>query len=149
MVAIGGLASGLIGGLLLAPFVSTHEARAEPAENVTVSCPQASLAAFSAEVRRITREELAASNASFRVDAEREPLVEPATAAAVQVADDTRARALVGDAIGRGRWTDEDADSLRERMAGLAADQRGEIVRLLSVAINQGGLVPESDRLPF
>jgi hypothetical protein len=31
----------------------------------------------------------------------------------------------------------------------LPAGQRAEIIRSLSVAINQGQVVPESDRLPF
>jgi hypothetical protein len=61
----------------------------------------------------------------------------------------TRARSLLDGAIGRRRWTDVDADSLRAEMADLPAGQRAEIIRSLSVAINQGQVVPESDRLPF
>jgi hypothetical protein len=154
--ALGGVAAGLAAGLLLAPFVSMGAPEPTPAlastsnqsQPVATSCADASTA-ISREVRRVTREELAAFGESLRADAVNEIPVASDAPDPIHVAAVMRARGMVDSAIDRRRWTEVDADSLRGKMAGLPADQRAEIIRLLSVAINQGQVVPESERLPF
>ena len=149
-----GLAGGLAAGLLLAPFVATNAAvpipqavRVATTSTEATPCPQWSFAMISAEVRRVTREELAAFEQSL--GRTHEPLADPRNVDPMQVAALARAHTILDRAIGRRQWTDADADSLRAEMAGLPASQRTEIVRQLSLAINQGQVTPESDRLPF
>jgi hypothetical protein len=157
MLGVGAVAGALSTWLLLAPFVSTSAAESAPpfastpglSQTVAASCPDVSFEAISAEVRRVTREEFAAFDASFRNATPPPPPGESRAPDAVHVAAASRSRALLDSAISRRQWTDADADLLRGEMAGLPADQRAEIVRQLSVAINQGQVVPESDRLPF
>jgi hypothetical protein len=100
------------------------------------------------ELRRVVREELAAHDASRAraVDAPREDAEQPTPAQVVATAE---AQAVLDAALARRTWTNGDAEALRERIDELTADQRMELLRKFSVAVNQGHLVPQTDQIPF
>lgn len=158
LLGISAVASGLVAGVLSAVFFLTGAAPQAPAhapphgvlQAERTNCTAVNHSAIAAEVRRATREELSVFRESFRAAASEAPsdFATPGPDAA-HAAAATRARAMLDDAIARRHWTDADADSLRDELADLPASQRAELVRVLSVAINQGRLLPESDRLPF
>lgn len=60
-----------------------------------------------------------------------------------------RAISVVQSAESYSQWTDRDADLLRAEMNRLSTKERTEILRRLSVAINQGRITPETERIPF
>ena len=53
------------------------------------------------------------------------------------------------DRVLRLAWTEADAERFSEHFEQLPADQRMELLRKFSVAVNQGRLVPQTDRMPF
>ena len=56
---------------------------------------------------------------------------------------------MLEGAIARRAWTEQDADAMRAVFPDLNGDQQSEILRQYAVAVNQGRLVPQSERVPF
>jgi hypothetical protein len=101
------------------------------------------------DVRRVVREELAAHRASAdapRGSPDSSPADPPSQA---QAAAATQAEALLRGALARRSWTEADADALRSLTHELPPDRQAEILRQLAVAINQGRIVPQTERIPF
>jgi len=103
------------------------------------------------DVRRVVREELAASAgaAHGRGQGSAAAVTEPEPPSAEQAAAKLRASSLVDAAIARRQWTDADVDALRAEFHQLTPEQQAEVMRDYAVAVNQGRLVPQTDRLPF
>jgi hypothetical protein len=102
------------------------------------------------DVRRVVREELAVALRESRTG----PLaageaVAPVPPTPAQDAALLRANQLLAGAISRRQWTDDDADTLRAELHTLTPEQQGEVLRQYAVAVNQGRIVPQSDRPPF
>jgi hypothetical protein len=95
------------------------------------------------ELRALIREELSSSKGwsvsadASAADASTQPL-EPLDGAQ-KVAYDEGTK-LVGAAIGRKSWTDDDAQKLRDLVAILPAARRMKVVESLVVAINNGSV---------
>ncbi len=68
---------------------------------------------------------------------------------AARVASQQRASQLIDGAISRRQWTDADVDSLQTLFHQLTTEQQAEVLRQYAVAVNEGRLVPQTDRLPF
>ena len=97
------------------------------------------------DVRRVLREELAAGRASAPLPAS--PVAEvvtPAQAAAV-----SEAQSVLDTALARRTWTEADADGMRASFDKLSADQQADLLRQYALAVNQGRLVPQTERVPF
>ena len=103
------------------------------------------------DMRRVVREELAARDgAAGRADSRIAASDPPATPPdAAQVAAASQASAVLNAAIARRTWTNADSESAREEVAKMTTDQRVELLRQYSQAVNQGRLVPETDQVPF
>jgi hypothetical protein len=103
------------------------------------------------DVRRVVREELARRDGPGESDtAGRPPLTESAPVpSARESAAAAQAQSVLETAISRHAWTEADADAMREVFSGMNADQQGEILRQYAQAVNQGRLVPQTDRVPF
>lgn len=159
--SVGGVAA----GLLLARWIPAQDG--EPAQHFAVSDEQPVVMASAAGNEC---EKLAGLSAAIRADmrAELAPFVEmlqqnvadssePGAARHGEVEDlpETpnpafdRASSVVQNAESYSQWTDRDAELLRAEMNQLSAKERTEILRRLSVAINQGRITPETERLPF
>jgi hypothetical protein len=74
---------------------------------------------------------------------------EPHPPTPAQTAALARASTLIDSAISRRQFTDADVDALRAEFHQLSAEQQAEVMQRYAVAVNQGRIVPESDRLPF
>ena len=98
------------------------------------------------DIRRVVREELAARSASEPVAAVT-ARSEPPTAA--QDAAGSQARSVLDTAIAKRQWAETDADAMRDVFDKLSPDQQAEIMRQYAQAVNQGRLVPQTDRMPF
>ena len=101
------------------------------------------------DLRRVVREELAAAalpGGGKAREAESTPRPE---LTGVQVAAGQRARQLLDGAIGRGRWSDAEVDAMKGVFDQLTAEQQAEVLQHYATAVNQGRLVPETDRPPF
>jgi hypothetical protein len=101
------------------------------------------------DVRRVVREELAAAGRQPAVvgagqteAADTEPT--PAQAAAL-----ARASMVLDGALSRRQFTESDVDALRAEFHQLSPGQQAEIMQRYAVAVNQGRIVPTTDRLPF
>jgi len=129
--------------------VSPPVPRAEPgAPGSTAATPAATFTLD--DVRRVVREELLARDGDRASPAARPGVAEEAGAPApAQAAAAVRAAATLDAAIVRHAWTEADSDALREDFNGMSAEQRAEWLRQYAVAVNQGRLVPESERGPL
>jgi hypothetical protein len=140
---IAGLAAGfLLGG-------RAPDGAARPAVSTPAAAPAGGAAGMltAEDVRRVVREELNArtpAGASVASVPAVPPEITPAQAAATQ-----QAQAVLDSAIARRSWTEADADAMRETFDELTPDQQSEILRQYAVAVNQGRLVPQTDRIPF
>lgn len=165
ILAFGCSVGGVAAGLLLAQLIPVQGD--EPAQHVPVSRAQSVLTASAAGNEC---EKLAGLSAAIRADMREElaPLLEmlqqnvadsgePGAARhgdAEELPDTPnpafdRASSVVQNAESYSQWTDRDADLLRAEMNQLSAKERTEILRRLSVAINQGRITPETERIPF
>lgn len=143
--------AGLAAGLLLAPGPSVV-----PANAFAPTAERAPGANLTAEdVRRVVREELAArgtaTGAGTRPEATLPPIPEtiaPETAAK-QFAAAAQAQSVLDGALARRNWTEQDADGMREVFNTMSPDQQGEFLRQFAMAVNQGRLVPQTERVPF
>jgi hypothetical protein len=146
------LATGIVGlavGFLIGRDGGGDVAPASPP--VTMALPAGhDPAAFTLDdVRRVVREELAARATSGAAAA-----TAPAAGAvkapdAAQAAAASQAASTLESALTRRSWTEADSDALREDFAKMTQEQRSEWLRQFSMAVNQGRLVPESERSPF
>lgn len=158
--SVGGVAA----GLLLAQWIP---AQGEPMQHFAVSGGQPVVAASAAGNEC---EKLAGLSATIRADmrAELAPFIEmlqqniadSSEPGAARHGDDAdlpetpnpafdRASSVVQNAESYSQWTDRDADLLRAEMNRLSAKERTEILRRLAVAINQGRITPETERIPY
>lgn len=141
---IAGLAAGLfLGGRDDGP-VRVEERGSAP--ETTVGFPAGERGLTAEDIRRVVREELAARYASSQ--ATNAPAVpEPPTAA--QSAAASQAQSVLETAIAKRNWGDTDAEALRAVFDQLSPDQQAEVLRQYAQAVNQGRLVPQTDRVPF
>jgi hypothetical protein len=127
-------------------------ARTDAATGVAASATPRPAAALSVDdLRRVVREELAAAGgpaATGRSDPPQVPAASPELTVA-QVSAQQRASQLIDAAITRRQWTDDDVDALQGLFHQLNPDQQAEVLRQYAVAVNQGRLVPQTDRIPF
>jgi len=100
------------------------------------------------DVRRVVREELAARG-SATADSKAAAQLESAPVTAQQVAAASQAQSVLEGAIARRTWTDQDADAMRAVFSDLNGEQQSELLRQYSVAVNQGRLTPQTERVPF
>jgi hypothetical protein len=130
--------------------------REGPAAKVSPGHPALASHSFSLEdVRQVVREELAGrelirdpvSAAAHASDEKEKRESVPATLE--QTAAAVEASAVLDSAIARRIWTDGDAERFSEQFERMPADQRMDLLRRFSVAVNQGRLVPQTDRMPF
>jgi len=56
---------------------------------------------------------------------------------------------VLDGALSRREFTDADVDALHAEFRQLSVEQQAEIMQRYAVAVNQGRIVPQSDRLPF
>jgi hypothetical protein len=140
--AVTGVA-GLTAGLL----IGAH--RADSPAAVFMPGPAESHSGLTAEdVRRVVREELAAKGTgSAGSTPAAQPSLPPATAQ--QVAAASEAQSVLEGAIAKRSWTEQDADAMRDVFPNLSGDQQAEFLRQYSVAVNQGRLTPQTERVPF
>jgi hypothetical protein len=103
------------------------------------------------EVRTVVREELAAALQGSRAVplASGEGAAQASPPTPAQDAALLRASQLLAGAISRRQWTDNDADTLRNELHTMTPEQQGEVLRQYATAVNQGRIVPQSDRPPF
>jgi hypothetical protein len=101
------------------------------------------------DLRRVVREELAALPATGNARAGN--AVEAAAAAPTpeQSLAADQARAVLGSALARRSWTDNDREALSPQFAAMSPAQREEWLQQYAQAVNQGRLVPESELPPF
>lgn len=128
------------GGAVAAPVsvaaaVAGPHAPADPGTPVTLE-----------DFRRVVREELNARAPA--VDARPHPAAAAAPDAAQSVAA-ARASATFEAALARRAWTEADSEAVRDDLGGMSQEQRTEWLRQFSMAVNQGRLVPETERAPF
>ena len=134
-----------------------------PPANVTASSPQMQgppRAAGSAssipqgtisldDVRRVVREELAAASAQRALPGQDAvPVADPEPTPA-QTAALSRAGMVLDGAISRRQFTEADVDALRTEFHQLSPRQQAEILQRYAMAVNQGRIVPQTDRIPF
>ena len=104
------------------------------------------------DLRRVVREELA--TAARTAGAQARTVVEDVPDDAVrptpeQDAAHSRINQLLDAAISRRSWTEADVDAMRAEFHQLTADQQAEVMRRYAMAVNEGRIVPQSDRVPF
>ena len=158
LVPLGAGLGGLAAGWILAsgrytpasdaPLSTTDEARGAPVE-VSSAVSQSATISLD-DVRRVVREELVAAKGRPAVvgqtasDTAESPPPTPAQTAAL-----ARASTLIDSAISRRQCTDADVDALSAEFHPLSTEQQAEVMQRYAVAVNQGRIVPQSDRLPF
>jgi len=102
------------------------------------------------DVRRVVREELVAAKGRPAVAGQTVGTTdEPQPPTLAQTAALTRASAVLDAAISRRQFTETDVDALRAEFHQLSPPQQAEVMQRYVLAVNQGRLVPQSDRLPF
>jgi hypothetical protein len=139
--------AGLAAGFLLG------QGREAPAIQGSAAIPPSTpMAALTAEdLRRVVREELAARSAppvASPPAGEPPPVATPETIARESAAA-LQAQSVLDGAIARRTWTEQDADGMREVFGSLSAEQQSEFLRQYAMAVNQGRLVPQTERVPF
>jgi hypothetical protein len=156
-VGLAGLAGLAAGWILASRFIAAPGPAFMPLEGAEDSPVLTSPTAASGpitldDLRRVVREELAAAartpGAQVRTEAEDVPddAVRPTPE---QDAALSRINQLLDAAISRRNWTEADVDAMRAEFPQLTADQQAEVMRRYAMAVNQGRIVPQSDRLPF
>ncbi len=102
------------------------------------------------DVRRVVREELVAAKVRPAVAGQAAgDTEEPQPPTPAQTAALGRASAVLDSALSRRQFTDADVDALRAEFQQLSVEQQNEVMQRYAVAVNQGRIVPQSDRLPF
>jgi hypothetical protein len=103
------------------------------------------------DLRRVVREELAALPAGAATRATAGSGLENSTANSVveQNSAATQARAVLDAALSRRSWTEADREALHAQFLAMSPAQRDEWLLQYSQAVNQGRLVPDSERPPF
>lgn len=102
------------------------------------------------DVRRVVREELAAADTRTAPGARGAPdASEPEPPTPAQTAALARAGMVLDGALSRRQFTEADVDALRAEFHQLAPAQQAEIMQRYAVAVNQGRIVPQTDRIPF
>ena len=108
------------------------------------------------DLRRVVREEIAAagqaSGAGQAPPSQSHPAADfpaPPEPTAAQVSAQQRASQLIENAITRRQWTDEDVDAMQGLFHQLTPDQQAAVLQQYAMAVNQGRLVPQTDRIPF
>jgi hypothetical protein len=143
-------ATGVIGiaaGFLLGQGREVPAARGPAAAEA--STPVTALTAE--DLRRVVREELAARGpepVSLAAAGDPQPVVAPEVMARESAAA-SQAQGVLDAALARRTWTEQDADGMREVFASLSGEQQAEFLRQYAVAVNQGRLVPQTERVPF
>lgn len=137
-----------LAGLAAGFMLGSHQGEPD-APALSSAVTTATGAALTAEdVRRVIREELAVrapdSGPAQKVAAPPAPAVTAREAAA-----SSRAQSVLEIAIARRVWTEQDADAMREAFPELNRDQQAEFLRQYALAVNQGRLVPQTERVPF
>ena len=131
-----------------APLMTTTQPLGTPVE-VRPAVSQSSTISLD-DVRRVVREELVAAKGRPTVagqatgDADEPQPPTPAQTAAL-----ARAGTLIDSAISRRQFNDADVDALRAEFHQLSTEQQAEVMQRYVMAVNQGRIVPQSDRLPF
>jgi len=158
LVPLGTGLSGLVAGWILAsgrytpasdsPLTAVTQPQGSPVE---VSPAVAQSATISLDdVRRVVREELVAARVRPAVAGQADGNTdEPQPPTPAQTAALGRASAVIDSALSRRQFTDADVDALRAEFHQLSAEQQAEVMQRYVVAVNQGRIVPQSDRLPF
>lgn len=142
---IAGLAAGLFfAGSANPPDVAGPEAPTPLGAAPASATPGRPLTAE--DIRRVVREELAARSATPAGPAAAAAESKPSSA---QLQSATQVTAALESAISRGSWTEADADAAREDFHSMTGDQQAEFLRQFAVAVNQGRLVPQGERVPF
>jgi hypothetical protein len=131
-----------------APLTATTQPQGSPIEVSPAFSKPATISLD--DVRRVVREELVAARggpagASQTAGDTQDP--QPPTPA--QTAALGRASAVLDSALSRRQFTDADVDALRAEFQQLSVEQQTEVMQRYAVAVNQGRIVPQSDRLPF
>jgi 4-amino-4-deoxy-L-arabinose transferase-like glycosyltransferase len=141
---IAGLAAGfLIGnrGQPDAPLERTVVASAQPANAGALTAE---------DVRSVLREELARQSASSSTPTALTPApTEPPEATPAEREAASEAEAILAGAVSRSAWLDADADALKQIFDDMSPDQQAETLRQFAVALNQGRLKPQTERIPF
>jgi hypothetical protein len=151
MLPVTACLAGLGIGLVIPRGTEATRPAVLPADTAT-RAPAASPASASAsftldDIRHVVREEIMAHESESGVAP---PVAESARAAPPPPsAAEARAAATLDAAIARRVWTEADAEALRADFTELSAAQRAEWLRQYSVAVNQGRLVPETERGPL
>jgi len=104
------------------------------------------------DVRRVVREELVAAQGHPLAAGQRPAdtgAPEPEPPAPAQTVALARANQVLDGALSRREFTDADVDALHAEFRQLSVQQQAEIMQRYAVAVNQGRIVPQSDRLPF
>jgi hypothetical protein len=117
---------------------STPEARPEARERVIIEAVDPT--EIRAAVRTAISEELAAARMAEEAEAE------PAPEALVTIDSGHR---YIAAAIGSGRWGTEQVSHVRELGVGLSGEQYQELLRPLTIAINEGRVQVEVDGPAF
>ena len=131
-----------------APLTAVDEARGAPVE-VSSAVSQSATISID-DVRRVVREELVAAKGRPAVAGQADgDTGEPQPPTPAQTAALARASTLIDSAISRRQFTDADVDALRAEFHQLSVEQQTEVMQRYAVAVNQGRIVPQSDRLPF
>ena len=142
------LASGRYTSESDAPLMATTQPLGTPVE-VRPAVSQSATISLD-DVRRVVREELVAARGRPAVagetvgDTGNPPPPTPAQTAALG-----RASAVLDSALSRRQFTDADVDALRAEFHQLSTEQQAEVMQRYALAVNQGRIVPQSDRLPF
>src|SRR5437870_4216581 len=129
----------------------TARAGANPQGRLAGALP--SETALRQELARILREELRGVLAAVGGGEDGARAKEMAAAKVLNTPENIEAYAKAHDvvrvALAARRWTDEDAQDLRQALASLTDDQREEILQLLFPAINRGEIVVDTKGPPF
>ena len=149
--------AGLAAGWLLATHFGAQPGAGAAASGIPRSPDSLAGVARSAQapslddVRRVVREELAAARAPAGGGSAAAAELAPTQAepTPTQVAAQQRARQLIDGAISRGRWGDADVDAMQGVFHQLTPEQQAEVLQQYAMAVNQGRLVPDTDRPPF
>jgi hypothetical protein len=140
--------AGLAAGFLIAENRSMPAIPAVILPHVTEDVADARPAAVPVtldDLRRIVREELAAMRASHGPEAQESAAESPAD----QDAAATQARAVLDAALSRRSWTETDREALAHQFVLMSPAQRDEWMQKYAQAVNQGRLIPDSERPPF
>lgn len=103
------------------------------------------------DLRRVVREELAALPAGGTTVATRASGLEGSTAnsEAEQSAAFAQAQAVLDAAVSRRSWTEADREALQGQFTVMSPSQRDGWLQQYAQAVNQGRLIPDSERPPF